>query len=77
MSSEDLHSVIIDTIEDCPNSSCTRDSLVTKVLKYLEIQTRGKPRENFADRVEVELVKLIADGTIEQYKAKNTRLRVN
>lgn len=76
MNSCRLKNIIVETIDDCPNGTCTSDSIATRILKKLGVVTRGEPRKQFEDRVEVEIAALIAEGSIKAYKAKNTRLRV-
>jgi hypothetical protein len=76
MNSDFLQSLIVDTVSECKNGSCTRDSLPTRLLKFMGIISRGEPRQQFVDRVEKELAKLIDDNKIQPYKAKNKRLRV-
>ncbi len=77
MSSEDLRKTIISTVKSCVNQTCTQDSLVTRVLKEMDIHSRGEPRKNFADRVDRELAILIEEKSIKVYKAKNVRLRAS
>jgi len=76
MNSIELKRTIVETIGSCPNHSCTKDSLVTKILRSLNIHTRGKPRKNFEDRVERELALLVNEGEVKVYRAKNIRLKV-
>jgi hypothetical protein len=76
MNAEFLQSLIVETIAECKNGSCTLDSLPTRILKFMEIKSRGEPRKQFVDRIDKELGRLIDDGKVQPYKAKNKRLRV-
>jgi hypothetical protein len=50
--------------------------MTSRVLKELEVLTRGNPRKEFEKRVKRSLVTLERQGLIEKYKAKNWRIRL-
>ncbi|MCG6553660.1 MAG: AAA domain-containing protein, partial [Candidatus Magnetominusculus sp. LBB02] len=72
----EISNAIINVLKDCPNNSCTVDSLTKRVLSGLAVITRGKPREAFEKRVMRCLVDLENRDLVEKYKAKNKRVRL-
>jgi very-short-patch-repair endonuclease len=72
----EIQQTILNVISNCPNQSCTVDSVATKVLKELSIITRGKPRMEFEKKVTMAINSLIRKNKIEKYKSKNERLRI-
>lgn len=76
ITNSEIRSAVLDAIADCPNRSCTVDSLTTRVLRFLGVVTRGKPRAEFAKRV-VQMTKVLQnEGRIESYRSKNERVRL-
>jgi len=67
---------IISVLKKCPNLSCTKKSLTSRILKDLNLITRGKPRQLFEKRVFRILDELVDEGYVEEYKAKNERIRL-
>jgi very-short-patch-repair endonuclease len=55
----EIQQTILNVISNCPNQSCTVDSVATKVLKELSIITRGKPRMAFEKKVTMAINSLI------------------
>ena len=75
-SSETLQNSIIAVLQGCPNHSCTKDSLTSRVCKHLEFQTRGQNRIEFEKQLIRALNRLKSKGTVEEYKATNIRIRL-
>lgn len=67
---------IISALEKCPNNTCTTKSLTKRVLKELGIITRGNPRLELEKRVKRNVGVLVQKGHVQEYKAKNSRLRL-
>ncbi len=76
VSAAEIGTAILGVLRNCPNQSCTRDSITTRVLKELGILTRGSPREKFERRIKRKLKVLEERGEVESYKAKNERIRL-
>lgn len=72
----EIEAAIQRILTQLPNHSCTIDSLTTRVLKELDVITRGKPRLDFSRRVKRCLGRLEKRKEIEKYKAKNWRIRL-
>ena len=75
-SREELMETIRAVLNKCPHNTCTKHSLTSRVCKYLEVRTRGKPLEKLDRRVMKALNELICGGGAEEYKAKNVRIRL-
>lgn len=74
--SGEIKQAIVSVLKDCPNMSCTKKSLATKVLKQLHVITRGSYRLEFEKRVIRALNKLKKKQVVEEYKATNVRIRL-
>ena len=72
----DIQAAILHSLEKCPNHSCTLKSLTSRVLKELGVLTRSNPRLAFEKRVMRNLGALRKKGLVEEYKAKNRRIRL-
>lgn len=72
----DIQNAIVNSLKKCPNHSCTLKSLTSHVLKELGVRTRGNPRLEFEKRVMRNLGALKRKGLVEEYKAKNKRIRL-
>ncbi|WP_347988113.1 AAA domain-containing protein [Methylomonas sp. AM2-LC] len=72
----EIQQTILNVLTNCPNQSCTIESIPTRVLKDLGIITRGKPRIDFEKKVSKALGTLIRKNKVEKYKAKNERIRL-
>ncbi len=72
----DIQNAIVQVLQKCPNHTCTLKSLTSRVLKELGVLTRGNPRLEFEKRVMRNLGALKRKGLIEEYKAKNRRVRL-
>lgn len=72
----EIQQTILNVLANCPNQSCTTDSITTRVLKDLGINTRGKPRNEFHKKVSKALGTLIRKNKVENYKSKNERIRL-
>jgi hypothetical protein len=75
MPPRDIQNAILQSLRKCPNYSCTLKSLTSRVLKELGVLTRGNPRLEFEKRVMRNLGVLKSKGQVEEYKAKNRRIR--
>lgn len=71
-----IQNAIVRSLEKCPNRSCTLKSLTTRVLRELEVRTRGNPRLEFEKRVMRGLEILKRKELVEEYKSKNRRIRL-
>lgn len=67
---------IVSALGKCPRNTCTKKSITRRVLKELGINTRGNPRLEFERRVKRNVMALSQKGIIEEYRAKNARLRL-
>ena len=76
LSSSEIKAAILRVLHNCPNRSCKRDSITSRVLKELCIVTRGQPRKRFERRIKRNLNVLEERGDVESYKAKNERIRL-
>lgn len=72
----DIQNAILQSLQKCPNHSCTLKSLTSRALKELGVLTRGNPRFEFEKRVMRNLGVLKRKGLVEEYKAKNKRIRL-
>ena len=72
----DIQNAIMKMLQKCPNHTCTLKSLTSRVLKELGVLARGNPRLEFEKRVMRNLSALKRKGLIEEYKAKNRRIRL-
>lgn len=81
---EEVEGAIILVLKDCSNYTCVKgdldspkqSDLTAKVCKHLGIRTRGTPRRQFGETVMKAVKSLIREGYIQEYKAKNIRLRL-
>ena len=71
-----IQMAITAVLRDCPNYTCTLKSITARVLKHLEIRTRGNPRAEFEKRIRRNISAMKRKGWIEGYKAKNRRIRL-
>jgi hypothetical protein len=71
-----IQTAITTVLRDCPNHTCTLKSITSRVLKHLSIRTRGNPRVDFEKRVMRNIGTMKRKGLVEEYKAKNRRLRL-
>jgi very-short-patch-repair endonuclease len=67
---------ILWVLEECPNHSCTLQSLPTRVLKHYGVRTRGKPYARFERRVSNAVRWLCDKKRVEIYRATNERVRL-
>lgn len=75
VSSHDITTAIVSALKKCPNMTCTYISITARVLRELEIITRGRPRQKFENRVFNTISDLEKLGIIEIYKSTNKRIR--
>jgi very-short-patch-repair endonuclease len=71
----DIQYAIVQVLQKSPNHTCTLKSLTSRVLKQLGVLTRGNPRLAFEKRVMRNLGALKRKELVEEYKAKNKRVR--
>ncbi len=76
VSSQEISEAIIRALRKRPNNSCTLHSLTGRVLKEVGVLTRGNPRAKFEKRVRRMVRSLCEKDQIEEYKAKNKRVRL-
>ena len=67
---------IIKVLEQRPKFSCVREKVPTYILKLWNIRTRGKPREQFAKRVDQQIAIMDRKGYVIIYKSKNERVKL-
>jgi hypothetical protein len=72
----DIQNAIVQVLQKSPNHTCTLKSLTSRVLKQLGVITRGNPRLAFEKRVMRNLGALKRKELVEEYKAKNKRIRL-
>jgi very-short-patch-repair endonuclease len=73
---KEIEDAILQALAKCPNQTCTLHSLTSRVLKEVGVLTRGNPRIEFEKRVLRSLVRLEKRNAVEQYRAKNKRVRL-
>jgi len=71
-----LRDAIIAALKSRPNQSCVKSSVVKYLLQYLEIISRGKPREAFAYKTDQVLHKMDKAGVLKIYTATNERVKL-
>lgn len=67
---------VVKVVKSRPNRSCVREKVPTFLLKEWGIKSRGRPHEAFCEHVDELLEKMIKDGHLDLYKAKNERVRI-
>ena len=67
---------IIQVLEQRPKFSCVRRKGPTYILKAWNIRSRGKPREQFAKRVDGQIAIMDRKGYVIVYKSKNVRVKL-
>ncbi len=72
----DIQAAILSLLSDQPNHSATIKSIPSRVCKELGIITRGTPRRDLEIRITRSLGVLKRQNKIEEYKAKNNRIRL-
>ena len=73
---EELQDAIVAVLKQCPNNSCTKKSLTTRVCRYLNVITRGKPRNKLERKIMAALDELKNRYVVEEYVATNARVRL-
>ena len=68
--------IVVLMVGDWKEGKTDTSLLIAYLLKKWGIITRGEPREKFCELVEQTVGALIQDYVIEEYKAKNDRLRL-
>lgn len=71
-----LKKQVVKMVKSRPNSSCVREKIPSLLLKEWGVISRGRPRKAFCVHVDEFLDKMIEEGGLHQYKAKNDRVRV-
>jgi len=72
----DIRALIVKTLKHRPNCTCVKDALAGLILKDINVISRGKPRANFAQKVNQSLRYLERQDIVETYKSKNVRVRL-
>jgi hypothetical protein len=73
---EELQDTIVAVLKQCPNNSCTKKSLTSRVCRYLNVITRGAPRDKFEHKIMKALDELKSRYVVEEYTATNIRIRL-
>jgi very-short-patch-repair endonuclease len=76
LSARTIQQAIVAALEKCPNRTCTAKSITSRTLKELGVVTRGNPRAEFDKRVKRNVWTLKNMEILEEYMAKNKRLRL-
>jgi very-short-patch-repair endonuclease len=72
-----LRYFIIETLKERPNFSCVKEQLGDFVIKYLNIITRGKPRQKFKRKINSVLNYMQRKEMVKIYKtSKNVRVKI-
>ena len=71
-----IQAAITTVLGGCSNHTCTLKSITTRVLKHLSIRTRGNPRADFEKRVMRNIGAMKRKGLVQEYQAKNKRIRL-
>lgn len=74
--SETLQNSIVTALQGCPNYSCTKDSLTSRVCKHLDCHMRGQNRIEFEKQIYRALNRLKSKEIVEEYTATNVRIRL-
>ncbi|MFZ5995043.1 MAG: AAA domain-containing protein [Thermodesulfobacteriota bacterium] len=67
---------IIQVLKQRPKFSSVREKVPTYILKLWNIRSRGKPREQFAKRVDEQIAIMDRKGYVIVYKSKNVRVKL-
>lgn len=67
---------IIQVLEQRPKFSSVRENVPKYILKLWNIRSRGKPREQFAKRVDQQIAIMDRKGYVIIYKSKNERVKL-
>ncbi|MCL5104725.1 MAG: AAA domain-containing protein [Armatimonadetes bacterium] len=74
----ELEAAIKAVLSARPNNSCKRDVLTKEVCSYLNVVTRGAPRQEFEKRLSRALSAVKRRGVVKEYKGtKNVRVRLS
>ena len=76
MPNRELGRVICAILEECPNYTSKKDDLTKRVSKYFDFITRGVPRKKLKKKIVWAVTHLKKAGKVEEYKAKNIRVRL-
>lgn len=74
--SDVIRKAIIQVLEKRPKFSSVREKVPTYILKLWNIRSRGKPREQFAKRVDQQIAIMDRKGYVIIYKSKNVRVKL-
>lgn len=76
LTNRELGQIICEILKDRPNSSAKMDDVTTYICKRFGVITRGAPRIKLKENVSWSISQLKKDGLVEEYKAKNLRVRL-
>lgn len=76
MPESQLNKLILQMLEQRPNHSCVKEKITNYVLNFINVRSNGTPRSEFNRRTLKVLDYLIEEGFVEEYKDKNTRIRL-
>ena len=71
-----LKNQVIKVVKKRPSSSCVRAKVSSLLLKEWKLTSRGRPREAFCNYADQAVDKMMREGHLNLYKAKNERVRV-
>ncbi len=72
----EIEMAVLQALSKCSNYTCTVRSITARVLREIDVSTRGRPREAFERRTMRCVSNLERNGQIQTYKSKNQRLRL-
>lgn len=72
----ELGQVICEILKERPNNTAKKDDITTFVCKRFGVITRGTPRSKLKKKVDWAINRLKKDGLVEEYRAKNLRVRL-
>lgn len=73
---EELGRIICTILRELPNASAKKDDLVTLVCRRFHTITRGSRRNKLKQKINWAVSRLKKDGLVEEYRAKNLRVRL-
>lgn len=76
ISAHDIQEAILTVLNKRPNNSIALKALTKEVCKELSIYTRGNPRREFDKRIRRGVGVLKRKNRVDEYKAKNVRIRL-
>jgi hypothetical protein len=67
---------VLKVVESRPNSSCVKEKVPSYLLKEWGVKSRGRPRQVFCEHVDQAVDKMVEEGILNLYRARNERVRL-